>query len=105
MAIPLKYNFRSLLVRRVSTAMTAGGIALVVAVFVIVMAMVAGLGSAITDAGSPDNVVVLRHGATTETHSSIRIDQFDALEFLPAIQRDGEDPLISAELPVQVLLE
>ena len=27
MAIPLKYNIRSLLVRRVSTAMTAGGIA------------------------------------------------------------------------------
>ena len=39
MAIPLKYNFRSLLVRRVSTLMTGGGIALVVAVFVVVMAM------------------------------------------------------------------
>ena len=51
MAIPLKYNIRSLLVRRVSTAMTAGGIALVVAVFVIVMAMVSGLGSAISDTG------------------------------------------------------
>jgi ABC-type antimicrobial peptide transport system permease subunit len=29
MAIPFRYNLRSLLVRRVSTAMTAGGIALV----------------------------------------------------------------------------
>src|SRR5437879_1631663 len=106
MAIPLKYNLRSLLVRRVSTAMTAGGIALVVAVFVIVMAMVAGLGSAITDAGSPDNVVVLRKGATTETYSSLSIEQFDALKFLPAIQRDKDgNPLASAELPVQVLLE
>ena len=46
MAIPLKYNFRSLLVRRVSTLMTGGGIALVVAVFVVVMAMVAGLAGA-----------------------------------------------------------
>ena len=45
MAIPLKYNVRSLLVRRVSTLMTGGGIALVVAVFVVVMAMVAGLAS------------------------------------------------------------
>jgi hypothetical protein len=35
MAVPLKYNLRSLLVRRMSTAMTVGGIALVVAVFVI----------------------------------------------------------------------
>ncbi len=106
MAIPLKYNVRSLLVRRVSTAMTAGGIALVVAVFVIVMAMVAGLGSAITDTGSPDNVVVLRKGATTETYSAITLDQFDALKFLPQIRRDASgDTYASPELPVQVLME
>jgi hypothetical protein len=41
MAIPLKYNWRSLLVRPVSTLMTGGGIALVVVVFVIAMALVA----------------------------------------------------------------
>jgi putative ABC transport system permease protein len=106
MAIPLKYNVRSLLVRRVSTAMTAGGIALVVAVFVIVMAMVAGLGAAIGDTGSPDNVVVLRKGATTETYSAINLDQFDALKFLPQIKRDADgNPLASPELPVQVLME
>ncbi len=106
MAIPLKYNVRSLLVRRVSTAMTAGGIALVVAVFVIVMAMVAGLGSAITDTGSADNVVVLRKGATTETYSAVSLDQFDALKFLPQIRRDPNgDTYASPELPVQVLME
>lgn len=106
MAIPLKYNLRSLLVRRVSTAMTAGGIALVVAVFVIVMAMVAGLGSAITEAGSPDNLIVLRKGATTETTSSMNLDQFDAMKFLPGIRRDRNgDSYASPELPVQVLLE
>ncbi|HYB90426.1 MAG TPA: ABC transporter permease [Candidatus Binataceae bacterium] len=105
MAIPLKYNVRSLLVRRVSTAMTAGGIALVVAVFVIVMAMVAGLGSAITETGSPDNLVVLRKGATTETYSGLNLDQFEALKFLPQIRRDAEgNPMTSPELPVQVLM-
>lgn len=62
MAIPLKYNVRSLLVRRVSTAMTGGGIALVVCVFVIVMALVAGLNSAISDTGDPDNLIVLHQG-------------------------------------------
>jgi ABC-type lipoprotein release transport system permease subunit len=106
MAIPLKYNVRSLLVRRVSTTMTAGGIALVVAVFVIVMAMVAGLGSAISDTGSPDNVVVVRKGSTTETSSAVQLDQFDALKFLPQIKRDKDgNPLASPELPVQVLME
>jgi putative ABC transport system permease protein len=106
MAIPLKYNFRSLLVRRVSTLMTGGGIALVVAVFVIVMAMVAGLASSITEAGSPDNLIVLRKGATTETYSSLTLDQFDTLKFLPGIKHDEDgQPYASPELPVQVLLE
>ncbi len=106
MAVPLKYNVRSLLVRRVSTAMTAGGIALVVAVFVIVMAMVNGLGAAIGDTGSPDNLIVLRRGATTETYSSMGLDQFDALKFLPQIRHDAAgNPMASPELPVQTLLE
>jgi putative ABC transport system permease protein len=106
MAVPLKYNLRSLLVRRVSTAMTAGGIALVVAVFVIVMAMVTGLGAAIGDTGSPDNLIVLRRGATTETYSAMNLDQFDAMKFLPQIRHDAAgDPMASPELPVQTLLE
>jgi ABC-type lipoprotein release transport system permease subunit len=106
MAIPIKYNIRSLLVRRVSTAMTAGGIALVVAVFVIVMAMVAGLGSAISDTGEPDNMVVVRKGSTTETSSAVQLDQFDALKFLPQIKRGAAgNPLASPELPVQVLMQ
>jgi putative ABC transport system permease protein len=106
MAIPLKYNVRSLLVRRVSTAMTAGGIALVVAVFVIVMALVAGISATIMNSGAADNMVVIRRGATTETYSLINLDQFDALRFLPGIRRDAaSNPLASPELPVQTLLQ
>ncbi len=106
MAIPLKYNVRSLLVRRISTAMTGGGIALVVAVFVIVMALVAGLNSAISDTGDPDNLIVLRKGATTETYSAVQIDQFDAMKFLPQIRREADGSVdASPELPVQALME
>ncbi|MGA2411115.1 MAG: ABC transporter permease, partial [Candidatus Binataceae bacterium] len=105
MAIPLKYNIRSLLVRRVSTAMTAGGIALVVAAFVMVMAMVSGIGAAITDAGEPDNLVVIRRGSTTETYSFMSLDQFNALKYLAGIRRDpAGNPIASPELPVQTLL-
>jgi ABC-type lipoprotein release transport system permease subunit len=106
MAIPLKYNVRSLLVRRISTAMTGGGIALVVAVFVIVMALVAGLKSAISDTGSPDNIIVLRRGSTTETYSQIQLAQFDAMKFLPQIRREPNGEVdASPELPVQALME
>ena len=38
MAIPFKYNRRSLLIRRVSNSMTVGAIAIVVGVFVAAMA-------------------------------------------------------------------
>src|SRR5258708_38136728 len=100
MAVPLKYNFRSLLVRRVSTGMTAMGIALVVGVFVVVMALVAGLGSAITEAGSPDNLIVLRNGATSETYSSMGIDQFHALQVLNGMRREPNgDTYASPEPP------
>lgn len=106
MAIPLKYNVRSLLVRRISTAMTGGGIALVVAVFVIVMALVAGLKSAISDTGSTDNIIVLRRGSTTETYSQIQLAQFDAMKFLPQIRREPNGEVdASPELPVQALME
>lgn len=105
MAIPLKYNRRSLLVRRVSNAMTGGGIALVVAVFVVIMAMVAGLSHAIQHSGSDDNVIVLARGSTTETGSSLRLDQFDALKFLAVIRRDAAgNTLASPELAEQILM-
>ena len=106
MAIPFKYNRRSLLVRRVSNAMTGGAIALVVAVFVMAMAMVAGLDSTIRDTSSPDNIIVIRRGATSETASSITLDQFDALKFLAPIRRDAAgNPLGSPEVVEQILIK
>jgi putative ABC transport system permease protein len=78
----------------------------VVTVFVIVMAMVAGIGATIMDAGSPDNMVVVRRGATTETYSLMTLDQFNALRFLPGIRRDAAgNPLASPELPVQTAMQ
>jgi putative ABC transport system permease protein len=105
MAIPIKYSRRSLLVRRVSNGMTCAGIALVVTVFVIVMAMVAGLDGAIRDSSSPDNLIVLRRGASSETGSVLTIDQFDTLRFLPSIGRNSSgNSLVSPELTEQILM-
>jgi len=69
------------------------------------MALVAGLDAAIEDAGSPDNMVVLRRGATTETVSGFSIAQYDALKYLAAIRRTPSgEPYASPELPVQALM-
>ncbi len=105
MAIPFKYNRRSLLVRRVSNLMTAGAIAIVVGVFVAAMAMVGGLNSAIKDTSSPDNMILIRRGANSEANSLITLDQLDALKFLPAIHRDASgNPLVSPEATAQVFV-
>src|SRR4051794_34301128 len=105
MAIPFKYNRRSLFVRRVSNSMTVGAIAIVVGVFVAAMAIVGGLDSAIKDTSSPDNMILIRSGADSEANSFITLDQLDALKFLPAVKRDGAgNPLVSPELAEQVFM-
>lgn len=105
MAIPFKYNRRSLFIRRVSNSMTVGAIAIVVGVFVVAMAIVGGLDSAIKDSSSPDNMMLIGRGADSEANSFITLDQLDALKFLPAIKRDGAgNPLVSPELAEQVFM-
>src|SRR5258706_16298371 len=105
MAIPFKYNRRSLLIRRVSNAMTVGAIAIVVGVFVAAMAIVGGLDSAIKDSSSPDNMILIGRSPDSEANSFFTLDQLDALKFLPAIKRDGVgNPLVSPELTEQVFM-
>ena len=59
MKIPFVYNLRSVTQRPVSTALTALGIGLVVAVFVAMLALANGFIAALVKTGSPDNVLLL----------------------------------------------
>ena len=71
MKIPIMYNVRSVLQRPASTAFTALGIGLVVAVFIGMLALANGFRTALARTGSPENVLVLRKGANAEMNSSI----------------------------------
>jgi putative ABC transport system permease protein len=105
MALPLKYNWKNLFVRRMSNAMTAGAIALVVAVFVAAMAMVAGLDAAVKDTSTPGNVILLHRGADSEYTSRVTLETLEAMRFLPAIKRDSAgQPLVSPELAEQIFM-
>src|SRR5213080_873517 len=105
MAIPLKYNLRNLIVRRVSTLMTVGTIALVVAVFVALFALANGLNSALIATGSPENVIIIRQGSQTEMQSGVTKEAFQIIQTLPGIARDRDGkPLASAEIAVIVNL-
>ncbi|HEY2379628.1 MAG TPA: ABC transporter permease [Terriglobia bacterium] len=67
--IPVKYNIRSLIVRRIGTIMTVLGVAVTVAVFVSVLAMVHGLESTYVDSGEPLNLILIRQSSQAETNS------------------------------------
>lgn len=96
--LPFSYIARNLWVRRVTTLLTAGGMALVVFVFAVMMMMSEGIRATLVSTGQPDNMLVLRKGAGAEINSGIVREQASILETLPGIATDGEGrPLISKE--------
>ena len=105
MAIPFGYIARNLVARRVTTALTAGGMALVVYVFATVLMLAAGLRATLVSTGQPDNVVVIRRGSQTEVQSGISRDQARVIESLPDIAVAGDGTrLISKESVVLISL-
>lgn len=105
MAIPLAYIARNLWTRRLTTTLTAGGLALVVFVFATVLMLDAGLKKTLVSTGEHDNVVVIRKGAETEVQSAIDRNQASIMEMHPsvAIGADGR-PLASKEEVVLISL-
>ena len=59
MKIPLSYSWRNLWTRRLTTVLTAAGMALVVFVFAAMLMLAEGLRKTLVDTGSYDNVVPL----------------------------------------------
>jgi putative ABC transport system permease protein len=105
MGLILSYNLRSMLARKATAAMTAMGIAMVVAVFVMTLAIAQGFRATLVSSGSPQNAIVLRKGATAETVSSVLRPQLPLIETLPQVARgaDGQ-ALASPELVVIISL-
>ncbi len=104
-AIPLAYNVRSLRVRWRTTIATVLGIALVVAVFVMVMALARGLKSTYIQTGDPMNLLVLRRGSTAESSSQIMREEMMRRKYMPGIARDEQGrPFFSPEIIVLIYL-
>ncbi len=105
MKIPIAYNLRSMLGRPVSTALTALGIGLVVAVFIAMLALANGFATALTRTGSDENVLVLRRGADSEMSSGLDRGAASILAALPHIARGADGrPMFSPEVYVIVPL-
>lgn len=102
MKVPFKYNLRNLRVRWMTSALTAGGTALTVAVFVGIMALSKGLELTMQTSGDPQNLIVMRQGATTELNSQVTQEQYQTLRYLEGVTQDGGEPLVSPEMVVVI---
>src|SRR4051794_12276031 len=101
MALPLKYNVRNVVVRWRATIATILGIALVVAVYVLVQSLAVGLEKSSRNTGDPRNVIIVRKGSTAESSSQVTREQFRTLTYTPGIARNPAGiPLISADVLV-----
>ncbi len=96
MAVPFSYSFRNLLTRKVTTFLTASGMALVVFVFAAVLMLAEGLQKTLVATGSYDNVVVLRKGSTSEVDSGIEREKASIVETLPQIATDEKGGALAA---------
>lgn len=106
MAIPVFYNFRSLLNRPTSSLASVVGIGLVVSIFIAALALANGFYVALSKNGSPNNVLILRKGADSEISSGIDREVANIVRALPDIAQgsDGK-PLVSAEVVVLIAKE
>jgi len=105
MHIPILYNVRSVLQRPVSTALTALGVALVVTVFIGMLALADGFRAALVRTGSDHNVLVLRRGADSELSSGLERETTDILTAEPQVAKGSDGrPLASPEVYVIVPL-
>jgi putative ABC transport system permease protein len=83
-----------------SSAVALIGIAGVVIVFIAVLSIGEGFRIAMTDAGKPDRVMIMRKGADSEMTSGIGGPQTDIIKQAPGILLENNKPVASAELYV-----
>jgi putative ABC transport system permease protein len=101
--LPLRYSLRNLWTRRLTTALTAGGMALVVFVFAAVQMLDAGLRQTLVATGQIDNVHITRRGAGSEISSAVERPQAAIVESQPEIAL-GPDGTRLASREVVVLI-
>ncbi len=98
MALPLSYNIRNVRNRWQVTLLAISGIALVVAVFTVLMSMSEGFAMALRTTGRPDNAMIVQRGSASELTSWIPLDQRNQIVVRDEVARgaDGQ-PLASPE--------
>ncbi len=105
MAIPYSYSLRNLWTRRLTTALTAAGMAMVVFVFAAMQMLAAGLRATLVDTGSWDNAVLIRKSSQTEVQSAVSREAAAIVESQPEVAAGaGGERLVARESVVLINL-
>src|ERR1700741_4720771 len=99
--IPISYSVRNLWTRKLTTALTAGGMALVVFVFAAVLMLDAGLRQALVSTGQADNVVVTRRAAASEVQSGVERAQAALVESQPEVALASKECVVLIAQPTR----
>jgi len=106
MRVPFQYIIRNLLVRKVTTGLTASGMALVVFVFASILMLDEGLKKTLVNTGEINNIILTSKGSDTEVQSTIYRDQAAIIETKPIVANSVDaTPLVSKELVVLISLQ
>jgi putative ABC transport system permease protein len=105
MALPLYYNVRNVRVRWQVTLLAVFGIALVVAVFAVLMSMSEGFRAALKSTGRTDNAMIVQRGSASELTSAVPLADRNMI-IVDERVATGEDgrPLASWEWVVVISL-
>jgi putative ABC transport system permease protein len=98
-AIPVAYSLRNLWTRKLTTALTAGGMALVVFVFAAVLMLDAGLRQALVSTGQADNIVVTRRSAGSEVQSGVERTQAALVAAQPEVAVASKETVVLIAQP------
>lgn len=101
MALPISYNVRNVRNRWQVTLLAVSGIALVVAVFAVLMSMSEGFAFALRATGSERNAMVVQRGSASELTSWIPLDQRNMIVAHDVVARGSDGAaLVSPEVVV-----
>ena len=95
-------NLRNLPQRVGSSVVAVVGVAAVVVVFAAVLSMSTGFERTMLSAGSEDTAIIMRSGSTSEMSSGLSNEQTLIVANAPGVLKDGDTPIVSAELYVIV---
>jgi ABC-type lipoprotein release transport system permease subunit len=96
MALPISYNVRNVRNRWQVTLLAVCGIALVVAVFAVLMSMSEGFAFALRSTGTEQNAMIVQRGSASELSSWIPLEQRNMIVAHDAVARGADGTALAS---------